>query len=147
MEDSKDVTRSPHRLLNPDSLAPARGFSHAVVAAAGRTVYLGGQTAHDAHGELWGDTVVEQFDGAAANVVEALDAAGARPEHLVSMLVFVTDADEYRTSLKDLGDVYRNHFGTHYPALSMFEVSGLFDPDAKVELVCTAVVPEESTDE
>ncbi len=136
------MTDSFHRLLNPDSLAPARGFSHAVVAAPGRTVFLGGQTAHDAHGSLWGETVVEQFDGAAANVVEALGAAGARPEHVVSMMIYVTDADEYRASLQEIGGVYRNHFGTHYPAIALFEVASLFDPDAKVELVCTAVIPE-----
>lgn len=132
---------SPHELLNPDGLARPVGFSHAVVAAPGRVVYLGGQTAHDADGRIVGTTIAEQFDRAAGNVVTALAAAGAGPEHLVSMVIYVTDVASYRAALDELGDVYREHFGRHYPALALFEVSGLFDPSAQVELVCTAVVP------
>ena len=47
----------------------------------------------------------------------------------------------YRDSLEDLSTAYRDHFGRHYPAIALFEVTGLFDPDALVELVCVAVVP------
>ncbi len=85
---------------------------------------------------------MEQFDVAAGNVVAALAAAGARPEHLVSMLIFTTDAAAYRSNLRALGDVYRRHFGSHYPAIAFFEVAGLFDPAALVELVGAAVVPD-----
>ena len=132
---------TPHEILNPATLAPPVGFSHAVVAASGRTIYLGGQAAHDASGTIVATGIVEQFAQAAANVVTALDAAGAKPEHLVSMQIYVTDVATYRASLKDLAPAYRDHFGQHYPAISLFEVSGLFDPAALVELVCIAVVP------
>jgi enamine deaminase RidA (YjgF/YER057c/UK114 family) len=57
------------------------------------------------------------------------------------MLIFVTDAAEYRASLKGIGVAWRRHLGDHYPAVSLFEVSSLLDPEAKVELVGTAVVP------
>jgi enamine deaminase RidA (YjgF/YER057c/UK114 family) len=127
--------------LNPPTLAAPAGFSHAVVAAPGRTIYLGGQAAHDASGNLVGDSIAEQFARAAANVVAALDAAGARPEHLVSMQIYVTDAEAYRGALADLSVAYREHFGRHYPAIALFEVTWLFDPAAMVELVCIAVVP------
>jgi len=132
---------SPHEMINPGELAPATGFSHAVVAADGRTVYLGGQAGHDGEGKIAGSTIVEQFAQAAANVATALQAVGGSPEDLVSMMIYVTDAAEYRAALEELGGVYREHFGRHYPAIALFEVAGLFDPDAKVELVCTAVVP------
>ncbi len=132
---------SPHEILNPHTLAEPVGFSHAVVATTGRTIYLGGQAAHDSNGKIVGDDVATQFAQAAANVVAALDAAGARPEHLVSMQIFVTDAAAYRTSLPQLSDAYRKHFGRHYPAIALLEVKGLFDPGALVELVCVAVVP------
>ena len=66
---------TPHRVVNPPSLVEPVGFSHAVVAGPGRTVWLGGQTAHDADGMIQGATLVAQFDRAAANVVEALGAA------------------------------------------------------------------------
>jgi enamine deaminase RidA (YjgF/YER057c/UK114 family) len=131
-----------HKIVNPASLAAPVGFTHAVVAASGTTVYLGGQAGIDASGALVAPGLIEQFDTAAANVVTALKAAGAQPDHLVSMQIFVTSAKDYRRSLSELGEVYRKHFGRHYPALALFEVNGLFEPDAKVELVCIAVIPE-----
>jgi enamine deaminase RidA (YjgF/YER057c/UK114 family) len=133
---------TPHEILNPETLAEPKGFSHVVVAAAGRTIYLGGQTAHDRDGKIVGHTMSEQFDKAAANVVEALKGADAAPEHLVSMQIFVTDVASYRAELKDLAEAYAKHFGHHYPAIALFEVKGLFDPRARVELLCTAVVPD-----
>ncbi len=132
---------SPHEILNPPALAEPAGFSHAVVAASGRTVYLGGQAAHDASGTIVVESMAAQFDQAGANVIAALDAAGAKAEHLVSMQIYVTDAAAYRAELKELSVVYRKHFGRHYPAIALFEVAGLFDPAARVELVCIAVVP------
>lgn len=136
---------TPHDVVNPATLAPPVGFSHAVVAAPGRTVHIGGQAGHDADGKMVGETIAEQFAQAGANVVHALAAVGGRAEHLVSMQIFVTDVVAYRASLAEIADAYRRSFGRHYPAISLFEVTGLFDPAAKVELVCTAVIPEGST--
>ncbi len=133
---------TPHQILNPEGLPPAVGFAHAVVAAPGRSVYLGGQVAHARDGSIVGSTMAEQYDQAAANVVGALAAAAGRPEHIVSMQIFVTDAAEYRASLRELGGAHRRHFGAHYPATALFEIKGLFDPAAKVELMCIAVIPE-----
>lgn len=134
----------PHQLLDPDALARPRGFSQVVIPAAGRTVYLAGQIAQRRDGSVLEGDIVEQFDLAAGNVVRALQAAGARPEHLVQMLIFTSDLDAYRGSLPGIGSAYRRHFGRHYPAMSLFEVSRLFDDGALVELVCTAVIPEEA---
>lgn len=133
---------SSHRIVNPDTLPPAVGYAHAVVAAPGRTVFLGGQTGHRPDGTLAGEGLVAQFEQACANVVEALRAAGGRPEHLVSVQIYVTDARAYREALKEIGQAYRRHFGKHYPAMVLFEVTGLFDPGSVVELLCTAVIPE-----
>ena len=140
---SKDTMTSAHKLINPSTLAPPLGFSHAAVAAQGKTVYLGGQTAHGPTGILQGSDIVQQFDAAAGNVVTALKAVGAEPEDLVSMQIFVTDADAYRGATHELRDVYRKHFGRHYPALALFEVVGLYDPDAYVELMGIAVIPND----
>ena len=131
---------TPHRLVNPETLVPPAGFSHAVVPAEGRTVYLGGQTGHGPDGSL-PPTLLEQFDRALANLVEALRAAGGLPGHLVQVHIFVTSAEEYRSRLPALGEAWRRHLGRHYPAVALFEVAGLFDADARVEVVATAVVP------
>jgi enamine deaminase RidA (YjgF/YER057c/UK114 family) len=137
----RSVSGGPHELVNPPELLSPLGFSHAVVAADGRTVYLAGQTGHRADGTLAGDTLVEQFDQALQNIAAALSAAGGRPEHLVRVHIFVTDAADYRGRLRALGEAWRRHLGAHYPAVALFEVAGLFDPGARVELVGTAVVP------
>ena len=130
---------SPHEIRNPDTLPPAQGFSHAVIAQAGRTVYLAGQTAQQKDGMIVGFTMAEQFDVAAGNVVKALEAAGAHPQDLVSMQIFVTDVTEYQRLSKEIGEAYRRSFGRHYPAMALLEVRRLFDPAAKVELMCIAV--------
>jgi enamine deaminase RidA (YjgF/YER057c/UK114 family) len=126
-------------VISPD-LAPPVGFAHAVVAGPGKTVYLGGQTAQDQSGAIVGETMVEQFDQAAGNVAAALRAAGGEPTDLVSLVIYVTDLEAYRASLKELGAAHRKHFGRHYPAMALFGVTGLFDPAAMVELVGVAVV-------
>ena len=73
---------------------------------------------------------------------KVLAEVGAEPEHLVNLTVYTTDAARYRADLGELGVVYRRHLGKHYPAMAFFEVRGLFDPAALVELVGTAVVPD-----
>jgi enamine deaminase RidA (YjgF/YER057c/UK114 family) len=120
-------------IVNPPELPEPVGFAHAVVA--GGAVYLGGQI-----GE--GDTVVEQFDSAAAKLITALRAAGGEPDHLASLVVYTTDVDEYRSSLSELGAVWRTHFGKRYPAMALVGVSALFEPEAKVELMGVAVLPD-----
>jgi enamine deaminase RidA (YjgF/YER057c/UK114 family) len=138
------MSESPHTLLNPETLGPPTGFSHAVVAAPGRLVFLGGQTAHGPDGRLRGATLVEQFDETCRNVIRALEAANAGPEHLVQVLIYVTSAAEYRSSLGPIGEAWRRSFGRHFPAAALFEVAGLADPEAVVELVCTAAVPPDA---
>ena len=130
---------SPHETRNPETLPPPSGFSHAVIAQTGRTVYLAGQTAQRIDGTVAGGTIAEQFDIAAGNVVKALEAAGAHPQDLVSMQIFVTDIAEYKRRSEAIGEVYRRHFGRHYPAMALIEVSRLFDAKAKIELMCIAV--------
>ena len=125
-------------LINAPELAAPTGFSHAV--RAGDTVYLAGQTASAPDGSIVGETIVEQFDVAAGNLMTALRAAGGGPEDLVSLQVFVTAVAEYKQSLMALGRVWRTHFGRRYPAIGLFGVTELFDPAAKVELMGVAVL-------
>ncbi|MGB3438234.1 MAG: RidA family protein [Actinophytocola sp.] len=132
---------SPHEIVTAPGLAEPVGFAHAVVAAPGRTVYLGGQTAQGADGAIVGSTMAEQFDQAAANVVSALAAAGGPPDRLVSLIIYTTAVAEYRAALKELGPLWRKHFGRHYPAVALLGVAELFDEAAKIELVGTAVIP------
>lgn len=130
-----------HRFLNPDGLLPARGFSHVAVPADGQVVFLAGQTAHRPDGSVDGDTLAAQFDVALSNLVVALASVGARPDHLVSMQLFVTDVAAYRASTAEVGAAWRRHLGKHFPAVSLFGVTELADERALVEVLATAVVP------
>jgi enamine deaminase RidA (YjgF/YER057c/UK114 family) len=133
------MTPKPEIVVAP-GLAPPTGFAHAVVAAPGRTIYLGGQTAQGPDGTIQGVTIVEQFDQAARNLLVALRAAGGEPDDLVSLQVFVTNLAAYRLALAALGTVWRQHFGRRYPAMALIGVTELFDPRALVELVGIAVI-------
>lgn len=124
---------SRHRIVNPPELAPPNGFSHAVLAA-GTTVHLAGQIGR-------GASLVEQFDFAARNLVIAIEAAGGEPGDLVSLQMFVTDVAAYKDARAAIGQVWRNHFGRHYPAMGLFGVTELFEPDARIELMGVAVLP------
>jgi enamine deaminase RidA (YjgF/YER057c/UK114 family) len=131
-----------HEIITAPELAKPVGYAHAVVAAPGRLVHLGGQTALTPEGTIAGETIVEQFDVVAANVVAALTAAGGRPQDIVSMQIFVCDPADYRAHLKELGRVWQAHFGRHYPATGLFGVTRLFDDEALVELMAVAVIPD-----
>jgi enamine deaminase RidA (YjgF/YER057c/UK114 family) len=120
-----------NEIFNPAELPPPRGFSHAV--RAGDTVYLAGQIGA-------GETFAEQFDGALAALLAALRAAGGEPGDLASLQVFVTDVGAYRDSLAELGDVWRRHFGRHYPAMGLFGITALAVEEAVVEVMGVAVI-------
>ncbi len=123
--------------LNPPELGPAVGFSHAT--RFGSLVVLGGQIGCDGTGRVVepGD-IAAQFARAIRNVATALRAAGSAPERAIKLTYYVTDVAAYRSRLEPIGAAYRQVFGRHYPATSLFEVKALFDPDAMVEIECWA---------
>ena len=133
---------SAHEFINPQQLMPADGFSHVVVPAPGRTIYIAGQTAHQADGWLRGATIAEQADAALANLVVALAAAGARPADLVTLQIYVTDVHAYRARLDEIGPSWQRHLGKHFPAVALFGVAALYDDGALIEIVATAVIPD-----
>lgn len=135
-----------HQQINPDGLLPPVGFSHAVVAAPGTTVHLGGQTGHHADGSL-DEGIVGQFGQALRNLLTVLDAAGASVADVVGMQLFVTDVAAYRAAPKELGQAYREALGRHFPAIALLGVTELHDPRALVEIVATAVISEDAGDD
>lgn len=123
--------------VNPDGLPQPVGFTHAVVAKGKRVLYVAGQTGRRADGSIDGD-LVGQFRQALAAVATCMGAAGFPPETLVRMDIYTTDVAGYRNSLGPIGVAYREVFGRHFPAIALFGVTELFDPETQIELVCTA---------
>lgn len=137
------MSESPWRRIDPPELAPPVGYSNAVESRGGRRLSIAGQTAMAADGSiLHAGDLVAQAGKAFENVATVLRAAGARPEHLVRMRIYVTDVDAYRTRSKEIGRQYRAHFGRWFPAMTLVEVARLFDDGALIEVETEAVVPE-----
>ena len=118
-----------------------KGYSNAV-AAQGRQVYVAGQVGWNAEGVFVSDNLAEQTAQALQNVATVLKAAGVGPAHIVRMTWYVTDKSAYLTSLKEIGIAYRAIIGHHFPAMTAVEVTALIEDRAKVEIECTAVVPD-----
>jgi enamine deaminase RidA (YjgF/YER057c/UK114 family) len=128
--------------VNPPQLAKPSGFSHAVVTAGGKLVFLAGQTAADASGAIVGSDIVEQFERALINLLTALRAAGGQPEHLASLTIYATDLRDYQRHGKELGAVWRKLVGQGYPAMAAVGVSELWDAAAMVEIQGLAVIAD-----
>lgn len=130
---------SGHQFLDPEGLAPARGFSHGAIPAEGRTLYIAGQTGHHEDMTLDEELVV-QFAHACRSVAAVIMEGGGDPSDLVSMTIYTTDPTGYRENLGPIGQAYREVFGKHFPPMALIGVAELLDPKAKVELVGVAVI-------
>ncbi|MGK5641033.1 RidA family protein [Streptomyces sp. URMC 126] len=127
--------------VNPPSLAPPRGFTHAVTAQGGRLVFLAGQTALDAGGRLVPGDLPAQFERALTNLLTALAAAGGTPSDLARVTVYTTDVAAYRAHGPELGRIWQRLAGRHYPAMAVIGAVRLWDEEALVELDGVAVLP------
>lgn len=126
--------------LQPAGWVRPRGYANGVVAS-GKIVYVAGQIGWNERGVLDSDDFSEQVGRALRNVVAVLAEAGATPANLTRLTWYVTDKHEYRAALKQVGLVYRDVIGPHYPAMTLVQVGALLEDRAKVEIEATAVVP------
>ena len=130
----------PHKAVQPADWKPAKGYANGVVAE-GKTLYLGGQIGWNADQQFETDTFIGQLEQVLRNIVAVLEAAGSDPSHLVRLTWYVTDKTEYVKSQRQVGEVYRNVIGRHFPAMTMVVVDGLVEDQALVEIEATAVIP------
>jgi enamine deaminase RidA (YjgF/YER057c/UK114 family) len=123
------------QIINPPELAKPRGFSHGIAVEGRRLLMLAGQDASDGDGVIRnpGD-LLAQYEQVIKNLKAVVEAAGGTLQDVVKLNIYVTDRDAYRAQLKPLGEIYRAYFGRHYPAMALFEVRGLFNPDAMIEM-------------
>ena len=129
-----------HQVLHPAGWVPAKGYANGI-AARGTQVFVGGQIGWNAQQQFETDDFIEQTRQTLQNVVAVLKEAGAGTEHMVRMTWYVIDRVEYNARLKELGAVYREVIGKHFPAMTCVAVAALMEARAKVEIEVTAVVP------
>ena len=130
-----------HRILQPEGWAKPQGYSNGVVAR-GRIVTLAGQIGWNAACQFESDDLVGQIAQALRNVVAVLACDGAGPEHIVNLVWYFVDKREYRVRAPEVGKVYREIVGRHFPAMTAVQVVALVEDRAKVEIQATAVVPD-----
>jgi len=133
-----------YHIVHPEHFAKPRGYANGIVTGA-RTLYIGGQIGWQADQTWASDDFVDQFAQTLDNVLAIVEAAGGKPTDLVKMTIYVTDLDEYRSSAKQLGPVWRERLGKHYPAMALVGVAGLVEPRAKVEIEAIAALPPQET--
>jgi enamine deaminase RidA (YjgF/YER057c/UK114 family) len=127
------------QVLQPNGWPAPKGYANGM-AADGRLVVTGGVIGWNREGDLPADFVA-QVRQALSNISAILAEGGARPEHLVRLTWYVVDIEEYLANLKTLGQIYRDVFGAHYPAMALVQVVRLVEKTARVEIEATAVVP------
>jgi len=135
---STDLTPIP---VNPADLPAPSGYSHGTLS--GNTLHLGGQTALDANMRIVPGGIVEQFRQAFGNVLSTLRAAGGVPEDLVSITIYLTDIPDYQAHGAEIGRVWRELAGPVYPAMAGIGTTGLWQPEALIEIMGVAVIPDE----
>jgi enamine deaminase RidA (YjgF/YER057c/UK114 family) len=127
------------QILQPSGWPVPKGYANGM-AAEGRIVVTGGVIGWD-HREQLANGFVAQVRQTLTNIAAILAEGDARPEHLVRLTWYVVDMDEYLSNLKELGRIYREIFGSHYPAMALVQVVRLVEKAARVEIEATAVVP------
>lgn len=129
------------RPVEPEGWARGRGFTHAF-ATEGEDVVLfsGVNGAERGTGQMVPGGMAEQVAQAFRNVATVVRAAGAEPNRVMFLRIYVTDRDAYASNVQEIGQAFREVFGAHYPAMTFLAVSGLFVPEALVEIDGVATV-------
>ncbi|HEX3653211.1 MAG TPA: RidA family protein [Rhizomicrobium sp.] len=128
------------RTLQPANWARPRGYSNGIEAE-GRMIFVAGQIGWDGNGEFREHQLAGQFRQALRNVLAVLKEAGAGPEHIARMTMFVTSREDYVAARPQLGEAWKELMGKNFPAMAVIIVSGFVEPAAKIEIEATAVVP------
>ncbi|HRH88112.1 MAG TPA: Rid family hydrolase [Rubrivivax sp.] len=127
--------------LLPPGWAPPIGYANGIVVDAGRIVFLAGQVGWNAQQQFESQDIAAQFEQALKNVLTVLAQAGGKPQHICRITAYCCDKPAYLAARRQLGGIWRELMGTHYPAMSMIFVSDLLDNPGKIELEATAVLP------
>jgi len=128
---------SPRAIL-PEGWPQPRGYANGMVAE-GRVLVTGGLVGWDAQG-IFAEGFVGQLRQTFLNIRAVVEAGGGRVEDIMRLTWYVTDIPTYRASLKEIGPIYREVFGRHFPAMAVIGVSELVEPEALLEIEATAVI-------
>jgi enamine deaminase RidA (YjgF/YER057c/UK114 family) len=125
--------------INPDGIHTPETYSHVVIARGTQQIFIAGQVAEDEHGNLVGaDDMTAQATQVFANIGRALTAAGARPEDVAKLTIFVANYRREHLPMIEQGRV--TLFGAHKPTDSLVGVAALSSAEYMLEVDAVAVV-------
>jgi enamine deaminase RidA (YjgF/YER057c/UK114 family) len=127
--------------VQPATFSKPRGYSNGVITR-GPTLHIAGQIGWNAACVFESKELAGQFAQALDNVLAVVLAAGGKPESIARMTIYVTDLDAYRNSLRDVGRIWRERLGKHFPAMALVGVAGLVEREALIEIEAVAVLDE-----
>ena len=131
----------PFEIVNPAVLGAPKGWNNGVLVPPGaRVLFVAGQPGWSGAAQGVPPGFAGQFANALDKVLHVVREAGGVPESVARLTVYVTDIPAYQADLKGLGRLWRERFGTYYPAMALVEVQGLVDRGAMVEIEATAVL-------
>lgn len=130
-----------HRFLQPATWPRPKGYANGMVAS-GRLVFTAGIVGWNEHEVFEHSDLVGQFRQALANTLTVLAEADAGPPDVVRMTCYITDRRMYLAHTREIGAVWREVMGRHYPCMAVVEVTALLHEKARIEIETTAVVDE-----
>lgn len=131
-----------HQTILPEGWATPQGYANGILARPGRTLYMAGQIGWTAQQEFTSAELVPQFAQALENILAIVREAGGKPEHICRITAYCVDRAEYLAARTELGRIWKDRMGRHYPCMSMIFVADLLDHPARIELEATAVIPD-----
>ena len=129
------------KIIQPEGWKAPKGYSNGVLAS-GQILFIAGQIGWDKECRLVSAQFLPQVRQALLNVVEVVASSGGKSTDIARMSWFIIDRAQYLSLSKEIGIIYREVIGSHYPAMSLVEVSNLLETGALVEIEATAVIAQ-----
>ncbi|MDP1728314.1 MAG: RidA family protein [Bacteroidota bacterium] len=131
-----------HQIILPEGWPIPKGYSNGILAEKGRVLFLAGQVGWNAEEQFTSEELVPQFEQALKNILAIVTKAGGKAEDICKMTCFCKDREHYLASRKELGKIWKELMGNHYPCMSMIFIVDLLDHPAVIEIEAIAVIPE-----
>ncbi|PSH66038.1 MULTISPECIES: RidA family protein [Phyllobacterium] len=129
------------KCINPTDIPTPLTYSHAIVATGSRLVFIAGQVAEDREGNVVGSgDMTAQARQVFANIGRALAAAGARPQQVTKLTIFVANYKREHLAMIEEGRI--SLFGDHKPTDTLVGVAALSRPDYLLEVDAMAVIDD-----
>ena len=130
-----------HKVIQPEGWVKPKGYANGVLGAAGgQFLFVAGQIGWKPDGTFAGPDFLSQFEQALKNVVSVVEAAGGSASDICRIRTFVVNKQDYLKDLREVGRLWKETIGRHYPAMAFVEVSSLMEDEALLEIEATAVI-------